>query len=215
MAWTRERVETLTNLWKMGKSASQIADELGEGVSRNAVIGKIHRLGLSERSGKTKDKTNLAQKKSPFSSLPPLDGLTNAEKGPSKHYKQTDMDVNPAKKRGRKPSQTSANKIQRTNGKVDKKNDLTKDNIEPVAELSGVSDLDKEALANMIEIEKKSKKLCLLELTERTCKWPIGDPATSEFWFCGHQAESGKPYCATHIAIAFQPISTRREKKQR
>ena len=215
MAWTRERVEILIDLWKMGKSASQIADELGEGVSRNAVIGKIHRLGLSERSGKTKDKTNV-QKKSSLSNLPPLDGLTNTEKGPSKHYKQTDMDViKPAKKRGRKPSQTSANNRQRTNGQFDKENHLANDNIEPVAELSGISEFDKEALANMIAIEKKSKKLSLLELTERTCKWPIGDPATSEFWFCGHQTESGKPYCATHIAIAFQPISTRREKKQR
>ncbi len=214
MAWTRERVEILTNLWKSGKSASQIADELGEGVSRNAVIGKIHRLGLSERSGKTKDKTELVQKKNPFSNLPPLKGLTNTEKSPSKHNKQTDMDVKPTKKRGRKPSQISAKKRERTNGQYDKDNDFMKENIEPNAE-NGVSEFDKEALANMIEIEKKSKKLSLLELTERTCKWPIGDPATSEFWFCGHQAESGKPYCASHIAIAFQPISTRREKKQR
>ena len=214
MAWTRERVETLTNLWKSGKSASQIADELGEGVSRNAVIGKIHRLGLSERSGKTKDKTKLVQKTSPFSNLPPIDGLINAEKSPSKHNEQTDMAVKPTKKRGRKPSQISANKRDRTNGQFDKDTDHITDNIGPNAE-SGISEFDKEALANMIEIEKKSKKLCLLELTERTCKWPIGDPATSEFWFCGHQAESGKPYCTTHIAIAFQPISTRREKKQR
>ena len=56
--------------------------------------------------------------------------------------------------------------------------------------------------------------LNLLELTEKTCKWPIGDPATSEFWFCGHPSEQGKPYCETHISIAFQPITTRREKKQ-
>ena len=67
----------------------------------------------------------------------------------------------------------------------------------------------------MIEIEKKAKKLNLLELTEKTCKWPIGDPATSEFWFCGHPSEQGKPYCETHISIAFQPIATRRDKKQK
>ena len=72
----------------------------------------------------------------------------------------------------------------------------------------------KDALENMIEIEKKAKKLNLLELTERTCKWPIGDPSTSEFWFCGHPSEQGKPYCETHISIAFQPITTRRDKKQ-
>ena len=53
MAWTNERVQKLTLLWKNGKSASKIAIELGEGVSRNAVIGKIHRLGLSDRSSGT------------------------------------------------------------------------------------------------------------------------------------------------------------------
>ena len=77
------------------------------------------------------------------------------------------------------------------------------------------SELDRVALANMIELEKRAKKLNLMELTERTCKWPIGDPATENFWFCGHQAENGKPYCTTHVAIAFQPVSTRRERKQR
>ena len=76
------------------------------------------------------------------------------------------------------------------------------------------NEIDKVALANMKEIEKKARKLNLLELTEKTCKWPIGDHATSEFWFCGHPSEQGKPYCETHISIAFQPIATRREKKQ-
>ena len=50
MSWTDERVETLKSMWTEGKSASQIAKELG-GVTRNAVIGKVHRLGLSNRVG--------------------------------------------------------------------------------------------------------------------------------------------------------------------
>ncbi|WP_332909033.1 GcrA family cell cycle regulator, partial [Paracoccus binzhouensis] len=48
MSWTDERVETLKRMWAEGQSASQIAKELG-GVTRNAVIGKVHRLGLSNR----------------------------------------------------------------------------------------------------------------------------------------------------------------------
>ena len=64
----------------------------------------------------------------------------------------------------------------------------------------------------MIEIEKKAKKLTLLELTEKTCKWPIGDPATSEFFW--HPSEQGKPYCETHISIAFQPITTEKKKTE-
>ena len=50
MSWTDERVETLKRMWAEGQSASQIAKELG-GVTRNAVIGKVHRLGLSNRAG--------------------------------------------------------------------------------------------------------------------------------------------------------------------
>ena len=50
MSWTDERVETLKRMWGEGQSASQIAKELG-GVTRNAVIGKVHRLGLSNRAG--------------------------------------------------------------------------------------------------------------------------------------------------------------------
>ena len=49
MSWTDERVETLKRMWAEGQSASQIAKELG-GVTRNAVIGKVHRLGLSNRN---------------------------------------------------------------------------------------------------------------------------------------------------------------------
>jgi len=52
MSWTDDRVEILKKMWGEGQSASQIAKELG-GVTRNAVIGKVHRLGLSNRAGTT------------------------------------------------------------------------------------------------------------------------------------------------------------------
>jgi len=52
-----------------------------------------------------------------------------------------------------------------------------------------------------------------LELTEKTCKWPIGDPATDDFWFCGLTTQSGKPYCDAHVGVAFQPVSNRRERR--
>ena len=53
MSWTDERIATLTKMWEGGATASQIADELG-GVSRNAVIGKAHRLGLKARPSPVK-----------------------------------------------------------------------------------------------------------------------------------------------------------------
>ena len=61
MAWTDDRIAVLRKLWSDGLSASQIAKELGEGVTRNAVIGKAHRLGLEKRPSPVKsDKTKKA-----------------------------------------------------------------------------------------------------------------------------------------------------------
>ena len=206
MAWTEERVKKLTLLWKSGNSASKIAIELGEGVSRNAVIGKIHRLGLSERgSGSNGNGPKIKEKK-----------IKNINLAEHQNSKVSDLENSleastqrKGKKRGRKPSikNLTSNENKSTLGS----------NANEVSSLETAevdNEIDKVALKNMIEIEKKAKKLNLLELTERTCKWPIGDPSTSEFWFCGHPSEQGKPYCETHISIAFQPITTRRDKKQ-
>ena len=206
MAWTEERVKRLTILWKSGNSASKIAIELGEGVSRNAVIGKIHRLGLSDRGSgsnasgpkntqnKMKDKNTSKHQDLKVSQLENITEINSQRKG---------------KKRGRKPSikNLTINENESTTG--------SNSNINSSVEVGDIdNELDKVALANMMEIEKKAKKLSLLELTEKTCKWPIGDPATSKFWFCGHPSEQGKPYCETHISIAFQPIANKRDRKQ-
>ena len=206
MAWTEERVKKLTLLWKSGNSASKIAIELGEGVSRNAVIGKIHRLGLSERgsrsntSGPKIKENKIKDKNLPEHQNSKVSDLENSLEASTQRK---------GKKRGRKPSikNLTSNENKSTLGS----------NANEVSSLETAevdNEIDKVALKNMIEIEKKAKKLNLLELTERTCKWPIGDPSTSEFWFCGHPSEQGKPYCETHISIAFQPITTRRDKKQ-
>ena len=71
-----------------------------------------------------------------------------------------------------------------------------------------------QALASVREVEKRAKKLTLMALTERTCKWPIGDPATDDFWFCGLPSVAGKPYCEAHVGVAFQPMSARRDRRR-
>jgi len=76
------------------------------------------------------------------------------------------------------------------------------------------NEISPEALAKVNEIEKKAKRLSLMELTERTCKWPVGDPATDDFWFCGLPVQAGKPYCEAHVGVAFQPMSARRDRKR-
>ncbi len=75
-------------------------------------------------------------------------------------------------------------------------------------------EISPEALASVREIEKRARRLTLMELTERTCKWPIGDPATEDFWFCGLAAQPGKPYCEAHVGVAFQPMSSRRDRRR-
>ena len=197
MAWSDERVAILKKMWLEGSSASEIAKELGN-ITRNAVIGKVHRLGLSNRDA------NSSKSES---------SITNAKKmvrrgRPPKENKQE-------KKRGRpqklKETRDFSNK---TNDREKPASPLPSSKLSNDEKLEVVSDLSEETLQNLLKVEMKSKKISLMQLTERTCKWPIGDPATENFWFCGHESEPGKPYCKTHISIAFQPITQRRSRKE-
>ncbi|MFN0116543.1 MAG: GcrA family cell cycle regulator, partial [Paracoccaceae bacterium] len=85
---------------------------------------------------------------------------------------------------------------------------------QPLPPQPSANEISPEALASVREIEKKARRLTLMELTERTCKWPIGDPATDDFWFCGLAAQPGKPYCDAHVGVAFQPMSSRRDRRR-
>ena len=85
---------------------------------------------------------------------------------------------------------------------------------QPLPPQPSANEISPEALAKVSEIEKKAKRLTLMELTEKTCKWPVGDPATEDFWFCGLPAQAGKPYCEAHVGVAFQPMSSRRDRKR-
>ncbi|WP_415639399.1 GcrA family cell cycle regulator, partial [Paracoccus nototheniae] len=85
---------------------------------------------------------------------------------------------------------------------------------QPLPPQPSANEISPEALASVREVEKRAKKLTLMELTERTCKWPIGDPATDKFWFCGLPSVAGKPYCEAHVGVAFQPMSSRRDRRR-
>ena len=85
---------------------------------------------------------------------------------------------------------------------------------QPLPPQPSANEISPEALASVREVEKKARKLTLMELTERTCKWPIGDPATDKFWFCGLPSQPGKPYCEAHVGVAFQPMSARRDRRR-
>ena len=85
---------------------------------------------------------------------------------------------------------------------------------QPLPPQPAANEISPEALASVREVEKKAARISLMELTERTCKWPIGDPATENFWFCGLAVQPGKPYCEAHVGVAFQPMSSRRDRRR-
>ena len=205
MSWTPERVEILKNMWSEGQSASQIAGALGE-VTRNAVIGKVHRLGLSNRGNTAKKEPQLSETienpKNKKNSKDYRNDLNESNKSSiTKDVKQAASEL--IKKDTRKQPFQSTNKS------------IIFTANQPLPPQPSTSEISEETLKSVKSLEQKSKKLSLMELTERTCKWPIGDPATEEFWFCGHTSEQGKPYCETHIEIAFQPVTARRERRSR
>ena len=192
MSWTEERVETLKKMWAEGQSASQIAKELG-GVTRNAVIGKVHRLGLSNRIN---------------GSVPGRPEDAEMEDGPvAEAAVETDEAEEPEVMEEPQPVQP----VQKTVVPVRK---AIVPAGQPLPPQPSTNEISPEALASQREVEKMARRLTLMELTERTCKWPVGDPATDDFWFCGLPVQQGKPYCEAHVGVAFQPMSSRRDRRR-
>jgi GcrA cell cycle regulator len=162
MSWTDERVELLKKLWSDGLSASQIAAELG-GITRNAVIGKVHRLGLSGRA-----KSASAAVSRPRKARSPTHMLR-----------------------------------------------LARASIRGNTALAHAYDVEAEAVPELIEnIIPIGQRRTILELTEQTCRWPIGDPGSSDFFFCGGNTVTGLPYCAYHARLAYQPPGDRRRDRR-
>ncbi|WP_372893907.1 GcrA family cell cycle regulator [Rhodosalinus sp.] len=211
MSWTEERVELLKRMWNDGQSASQIAKELG-GVTRNAVIGKVHRLGLSNRgaaAGPADGAAATAAEPAPAAAAPaepepaadaapapapepdPIAAAPQAEELAEAAAAEGGSDGETAEAPARKPIPG-----------------------QPLPPQPSTNEISPEALAKVSEVEKKARRITLMELTERTCKWPLGDPATEDFWFCGLPVQPGKPYCEAHVGVAFQPMSSRRDRKR-
>jgi GcrA cell cycle regulator len=206
MSWTDERVETLKRMWSEGQSASQIAKELG-GVTRNAVIGKVHRLGLSNRNGGSgapekprAAEPEVAEKPAAPAAEPARSRPAREEAAPAAEDPAPTPEPETVAAKPEAPAAPARRQIIPAG--------------QPLPPQPSANEISPEALASVREIEKKARKLTLMELTERTCKWPIGDPATEDFWFCGLPVQGGKPYCEAHVGVAFQPMSSRRDRRR-
>lgn len=205
MSWTDERVETLKRMWAEGQSASQIAKELG-GVTRNAVIGKVHRLGLSNRAGGPGGRDEEAEE--PPAAAAPADPAprtaAEAAAAPRPSEVRAVPAAGPAADRPAPASNVTPLPVRKPIAVPG----------QPLPPQPSANEISPEALASVREVEKRARRLTLMELTERTCKWPVGDPATEDFWFCGLPSLPGKPYCEAHVGVAFQPMSARRDRRR-
>lgn len=175
MNWTDERVEKLKKLWSEGLSASQIAAQLG-GVSRNAVIGKVHRLNLPGRA-KAGGTPSAARPKRPAVAAP-------------------------------RPSNFAARPVPTRAVTRPAGNAIAKEDIDADFDAQ-IEQLPVPANGNNVVVPM-SRKLELTQLTERTCKWPIGDPLNDDFHFCGNESPDNSPYCTYHQRLAYQPSAERR-----
>lgn len=227
MSWTDDRVETLKRLWAEGQSASQIAKELG-GVTRNAVIGKVHRLGLSNRTeGEEPAKPAAA---APAAAAPAADPAPAPQPAPRAAAPRAEAPARaePAAEKSAEPRAEPRPEAPAAEARPAAETPEPAPAPQPVftprrpivpagqplPPQPSANEISPEALASVREVEKTSLKLSLMELTERTCKWPIGDPATDKFWFCGLPSQPGKPYCEAHVGVAFQPMSARRDRRR-
>lgn len=146
--WTDARCETLRILWADGLSCSQIAEKIG-GMTRNAVIGKVHRMGLSGRA------------------------------------------KSPAEPRPRKPRAQSLR--------------VSRPQIRGNIALAQAYEFEPAPKPELVDnVTPLGQRRTLLELTEETCRWPIGDVGHPDFFFCGGQPIGGRPYCVHHSRIAYQ-----------
>jgi GcrA cell cycle regulator len=154
--WTDERIELVKTLWSQGVSARRIARELGDDISRSAVLGKVHRLGIVQTS--------------------PNSGARRSESKNARLAARRERDV-AGELPGSQPGLPA----------------WVRD-AEPYID-NPLVDADIPA----------SQRRVLLELSGRACRWPVGDPSHSDFFFCGAEAFQGKPYCVAHCARAYRP----------
>src|ERR671912_427439 len=196
MSWTEERIERLKSMWAEGATASQIADELG-GVSRNAVIGKAHRLGLEQRPSPVKaveekekaKPAKAAAKPAPAAAMPapaePADTpIANPFTGPA-----------PA------PPRLGPNGGEMQYRSIGPGGFIRQG---PGDQQAPIPPAPPRRLVPAKPSPEVADKTSLLDLNDRICKWPMGHPGEADFHFCGDKVNPGFPYCVDHCGRAYQ-----------
>jgi len=202
MSWTDERIATLTKMWESGATASQIADELG-GVSRNAVIGKAHRLGLKARPSpvKANEPKPAPRPKEAEAKVAPKPKPKAAQ--PATENELEDLEDDEAAASSATPSQPLPTPVQ----------DLPRVvsvgpggflRQGPGDQQAPIPPAPPRRLVPAKPSADVADKTSLLDLNDRVCRWPMGHPGEPDFHFCGDKVNPGFPYCVEHCGRAYQ-----------
>ncbi len=215
MSWTDERIATLKKMWEGGATASQIADELG-GVSRNAVIGKAHRLGLKSRPSPVKaNEKRKAPKKAAAKAPTAKKADTNKPAAPKPAAKTGGAPA--AKPQAAKPAAASQPPAPAGGSNSQPMPNPTPDLPKIVSVGPGgflrqgpgdqqapIPPAPPRRLVPAKPSPEIADKTSLLDLSDKVCRWPMGHPGEPDFHFCGAEVNPGFPYCVEHCGRAFQ-----------
>ena len=219
MSWTEERIETLRTMWEAGQTASQIAESLG-GVSRNAVIGKAHRLGLQSRPSPVKPNEPAAAKAvapepiaAPEAASPVEDAPTEIQAplaanqpvaGDDTSDSDTDTDV---------ADQDAAEPVREPKPVLRSIGPGGFLRQSPGEQAPPSTPAPPRRLVPAKPSAEIAGKTTLLDLNDRICKWPLGHPGEPDFHFCGEKVNPGFPYCVDHCGHAYQAQLPRRDRR--
>ena len=231
MSWTDERIDTLKTMWEAGQTASQIAEALG-GVSRNAVIGKAHRLGLQSRPSPVVSKEDARAQAAAAQHAAPVSEAVENEA-------ETVVIAEPEPVIAAAPPAPAPEPI------VEETDDEDEDDAAPVASVPTPRERAVEQQQPILRsvgpggfvrqapgeqqapstpapprrlvpariAPEYADKTSLLDLSDKVCKWPLGHPGEPDFHFCGEKVNPGFPYCVTHCGHAYQAQLPRRDRR--
>ncbi|QIG79108.1 GcrA family cell cycle regulator [Stakelama tenebrarum] len=209
MSWTDERIETLKKMWDSGMTATQIAEELG-GVSRNAVIGKAHRLGLPSRPSPVK--ANEGKSEKPAAAAKPAPAPAAPPAPPSQPKKPATAAAAPAEPASAPaPAPAPSGKPDSPSLRSVGPGGFVRQN--PGDQAPPATPAPPRRLVPAKPSKEIEGKTSLLDLNERVCKWPMGHPGEPDFHFCGDKVNPGFPYCVEHCGHAYQAQLPRRDRR--
>lgn len=230
MSWTDERIERLKAMWAEGKTASAIADDLG-GVSRNAVIGKAHRLGLDSRPSPVKPGEDKSAPAPASTAAAPASPAPAAERAAPSRVKEKPAIAAILEAAAPMPEDDLAAEAPATEaapaaapapaaGKPGETVMVYRSigpggfvRQGPGEQQAPIPPAPPRRLVPAKPAPEIADKTGLLELNDRICKWPMGHPGEPDFHFCGQPSNPGYPYCVQHCGVAYQAQLPRRDRR--